>query len=800
MLRNYLTIAIRNLLRHRLFAGINLFGLATSMWVGLLVLMMVWEQFSLDQFHPHADRIFRFTSEVTNQQGQRHHLASAPLPLAPALQADYDLVSHAARLYPVLNGKARTAEKELLIKGAFTEPAFFEVLGFTLKAGNARTALASPHTIVLSEETALRFFGKQNSIGKVLSFDQLGDFQVTGIMQTPPGKSHLQFEAYASLASVPALEQKGKLKAVLNQWNEAWAGYTYVLLKENTPVSQLSAALDQIAALVMQQAPERGATRLGFAIQPLSSITPSRYLDNEIGRGATWGMVLAEMGLAFIILLSACFNYTNLTIARSLSRAKEVGIRKVMGASRSQLFAQFITESLLLSLLALFVANQLLSLWGQSPFLVEMLPKMDTNFPLLIAFLLFGLVVGLMAGALPAWLLSSFQPVQALKQLAAVKLFGGAFLRKSLIVIQFSISLVLTIFLVAIYQQFAYMTTADYGFRSDGILTVPLQGSDHRVLANEFRQISGVERVSATSTNLGKAVTGTTSLGTGKSGESMSINFYFVDTSFVHNMGLLLLAGSYSDRRVPGVSSSDGVERQVLLNETAIHWLGWKHPADAIGRRLWLADSLEVEIRGVVKDFHYQSMAIPIAPLAFRFPQQGFSYLNVKINTDTPTATIAQMQQVWKKLHPHQPFEYRWFTEELYDQREANSTVSTVAFLALLAISIACLGLLGMVTYTVETRRKEVGIRKVMGASVRNIVSLLSSQFVRLICLAGLIALPIGYAASAFFLYNFAYRVSFGVGSLLTCFGFLLLIGGLTISTLVYRAATANPVKSLRTE
>ncbi len=795
MLLNYLKIALRSLLRHRLFSCINLFGLASSMAVGLIALTLVWDQLSLDQFHPHADRIFRITTEVANQQGQQYQLASSPLPLAPALQADYDLVSHAARLYPALSGKARTAEKELSVKGAFTEPAFFKVFGFRLKIGNARTALALPRTVVLSEETAVRFFGKQNPIGKVLSFDQQGDFQVTGILQTPPGKSHLQFEAYASLATVPALEQAGKLKPMLQQWNEAWSGYTYVVLKEKSKVAKLTEAAEQLATRWSRFGSTTAPVRLHFNIQPLGDITPSRYLENEVGRGATWGMVAAEIGLAFIILLSACFNYTNLAIARSLVRAKEVGVRKVMGASRSQLFAQFIAESLLLALFSLIIAYQLFCWMGQSSLLVEMAPQLGTQVKLFIAFLLFGLGVGLMAGALPAWILSSFQPIQALKQLATVKLFGGATLRKSLVVIQFVISLVLTIFLSAIYQQFSFMATADYGFRPENILTIPLQGNDPQVLANEISHLSGVKQVSATSTNLGKHTTGTTSLRTVKNGEPLPASFYFVDTSFVSTMGLHLLAGNH-----PGVGSTDSTEREVILNETAIHWLGWKRPTDAIGQRVWLADSLEVEISGVVQDFHYQSMAIPIAPLAFRFPQEGFSYLNVKVSTKNPELLLAQVRKIWKKLHPHQPFESRWFSEELYEQREAGGTVSTVAFLALLAISIACLGLLGMVIYTVETRRKEVGIRKVMGASVRDIVLLLSTQFVRLIGLAGLISLPIGYVASAVFLYNFAYRVNFGVGSLLLCFGSLLLIGGLTISFQVYRAAIANPAESLRTE
>jgi putative ABC transport system permease protein len=502
-------------------------------------------------------------------------------------------------------------------------------------------------------------------------------------------------------------------------------------------------------------------------------------------------MMLGVIGISLIILLSACFNYTNLSVARSLTRAKEVGIRKVVGAFRHQIFTQFILEAMLVSLLSLGMAYILLQ------FIMEYTGFGSGSPPdryMLLYFLLFSLFAGLLAGTLPAWILSSFQPVRALKNLTTVKLFGSVHLRKSLIVIQFVMSLVIIIFLSVTYRQFSYMTHADYGFRSKNILTIPLQGSSYQLLSHEIGQLNGVERISATSTNLGRDVTGVIEAKMQPASEPIQIGYYAVDAHFIENMDLHLLAG----HTFPENTSASG--QHMIINEKASLALGLENPTEAPGKVLWINDSIQVLIAGVVKDFHYQPLSNPIGPVVFLYFPQAFNYLNVKVNDTHPALLIQHIEQAWKKVNPTEPFAYSWFEDDLYRHHAAWDTVSTLAFLAFVAVSIACLGLLGMVTFTAETRRKEVSIRKVMGAGVWDVVVLLSKSFATLLIVAGLIALPIGYLSGSIFLHNFAYRVDVGAEVLLISIVVLLTIGLLAIVSQTYRVAVANPADTLRNE
>lgn len=784
MLKSYILIAIRSVRKHKLFSFINIFGLALSLAVCMIVMVQVREDLSYDRFHPHAGRTYRILSDIIESKNNKHYtLASTPLPLKNDLLRQPGIVEAAVLVYPAFKGKAAYGDKELHINGAFTDPSFFKVFGFRLSSGNENTALEITNGVVLSSETAVKFFGKSDPIGKLISFDKMGVFQVTGVMQPPSGKSHLIYDAFASSMALPQLEKAKILPERQSNWNSVNDGYTYVLLKNNISAKTLNATLKQVA---LQPVLISAEGKLNFIAQPLGKITPgSDGIYNENGRGTVWAKLLTVVGIGFIILLAACFNYTNLTIARALTRAREVGIRKVSGATRGQVFFQYIIESVLIAILALALACLLL---------VQFKPDFQFTSQNLVAAFLFTVLTGAFAGAFPAWILSAFKPVNVLKSVITQKLFGNLSLQKGLMIFQFSLSLLIIIFLSAYYRQFTYLETLDPGYYKQNILTIPLSAKS-KVFSNEISRIGGVEKISGTSETFGMRGSGSIPVFLKKPVNEQPIyaDHYFADAALIPVHRLTLVAGSNFPENEEFVE-----EKLIIINEKAVGDLGFKNSTSAIGKMVWLNDTTTVEIWGVVKDFYHVGAARRITPILIRNRADAFNYLNIQVNAAQREHVVQQISEVWNKLNPHTPFAYEWLDKRVANREDQSDAYATIGFLAFITISIASLGLLGLVIYTVQTRQKEISLRKVIGASAGQLMFLLSKGYVKLLLIAGLIAMPIGYIAAFFFLQNFANRVSFGLGSLLLCFLFLLIIGLATILSNTYKASVANPVKNLR--
>jgi len=796
MFFNYIKIAWRNITRQRLFSFINIFGLALSMSIGLMVLVRLKDELSYDKFHPNPSSTYRVISQVTDGSHNTFRLASSPVPLAEALQKSNGFVQYSTTLYPAWSGRADANKKEISISTVFIQPSFFDVFGFkTLYSkGNA---LANPNMVILSKQTADKFFGSANPVGQTIQLGNMGNFMVADVMQPAPGKSHIDFDAYVSFSSVTALEKNSILPSQQATWNFN-TGYTYIVLKQNASKAQLVKAVDGLAVSLRKVWPANDKNQLSFDLQQLSSISPGEELYNGIGNIPTIGKVMAEVVIALVILISACFNYTNLSIARALKRAKEVGVRKVAGASRGHVFMQFITESVIIAILSLGLSYVMFSLMKTyAPFSAELIPadiKIDSQ--LITWFIAFSVATGIIAGAMPAWILSSFRPVQVLKNLANVKLFGRAGFRKTLTVIQFSLSLVIIIFMMVFGKQFNYMATADYGFNRTNIISLPLQGADYNLLKTQVASVSGVSRVAGISTFPGRSASGIVIVRKQPAGDGVKAGFFDVDENYIPNMQLHLVAGSNF------TAATDTGERKILVNETALHALNIKSPVDAIGKTIYLDDSTQVQVAGVIKDFHFEGFERPILPMVLRNREKNFNYLAIKTNTTAEQAgpLAAQLQAVWKQVNPQQPFSYDWFDRSFIESKAATGTVSILGFLAFIAITIACLGLLGMVIYTTETKVKEVSIRKVMGARIQDILKLLATGFVRLIVLSIFIAAPIGWLLGYFFLSIFAVRVSIGVGLVVLASTGMLLLALLVICSQLYKMASANPVNGLRAE
>ena len=797
MLISYLKIAIRSLRNNRLVSFINIFGLGLSMSVGMMIMIRIQDQFSYDNFHPHPARTYRIISEYAKKNGEQWKMASTPLPLNEALARDNNTIESSVNIYPAFNGKATVEGKEIYLNGAFTEPTFFDVFGFSLSSGDPKTALRLPNSVVINKSTAEKFFGNVNPIGKVISMEHGGDFIVKGVLKDVPGKSHINFDAYASYSSVAQLEKDKILPGKSSDWYAFNTAYTYVLLKKDARPSAFARQLSFIAGDLNNKNKEGTCA---FDLQRIDKITPGgNNLYNDIGNGTSWSKIYFEAGLALLILLAACFNYTNLTIARAFTRAKEVGIRKIVGAKRFQVFTQYVIESVLVALVALGFAWLILSfVIRYAPFNddYEFIPSsFRYNIPLASWSIGFALFTGILAGAAPAWILSSFQPLRVLKNMSTAKILGKVSLQKVFIVFQYSLSLTIIIFLFAFYRQFAFMANADPGFKKDNVMVIPLNGIDAKIAAQKISNVSGVNTVAAMSSDFGKRFQGMNMpVWISNKKDALPLNYYYADGTFISAMKMDFVAGS-------NFSATEGdKENFIILNEKAVHALGISKVENAPGEKLWINDSTRLEITGVIKDFIYEGVGRSVEPLAFRNKEKASNYLYVVAGNTDKKKLESRIKQVWNSLAPSAPYTPSWLDETIDKANSQTATVSLLGYLAFIALAIASLGLLGLVIYTIEVKRKEISIRKILGSTPKQLIGMLSKGFIKIIFIAGVIAMPVGFIAGHLFLQNFAYRIHFGIWNVLLCFFFLLSIGLFTIMSQTYKASMANPVDSLRSE
>ncbi|MEO6001108.1 MAG: ABC transporter permease, partial [Chitinophagaceae bacterium] len=774
---------------------INILGLSLSMSVCLVALLQIKDAYNYDAFHPFPKRSYRIITDLTAENGMKERWATSPLPLAEKLSADYPFIEKTVHVTPGMDEELIYKEKTIPQKVAFTEPSFFDVFGFELIAGNKKTALELPNSIVLSQQASTLIFADEDPIGKIISFNNKeAAFTVTGILKDTQKKSHLVADMYASVSSIGSKPAGNLPNLSLQDW-KTYSNYrTYVLLKENTPASFLRNALATISQKNSSLFSVKNIRELHYDYQRLDRISPGEALINS-GNGIPGSSLWVISGITLVILLMACFNYTNLSLARSLSRAREVGVRKAIGGSRRQIFYQFIIESVTVSLFALIIAVLMLQFLMKFPVVRDrFLSNIYLDTGTFIWFVVFALVTGLIAGALPAAILSSFKPVQVLKNLSSVRIFKGLALRKTLIVLQFGISLVFIIFLVTVYKQLSFTASYEYGFNEENIINLKLPGTKREILKEEITRIAGVEKVSASSSVFGFHGGEYFPMKKNREEKGMGTVGYFIDENFISNFGLTMVAGrNFTKSDAPSF-------RNIILNETAVKNLQFDNPEKILGEYLWLNDTSVVKVVGVVKDFNYSNLKRALGNLALCFDTARYDYLNVKVTSGDRKTMTGSMQKVWQKTYPGTVFNYSWYDQQLADSRNKTDDFSMISFLAFMAVSIACMGLLAMVTYTSEIRQKEVSVRKVMGARTSSIVLLLSKNFIWLLLISSAISLPVGYMIGNNFLQKFAYRVTMGWPILSTSVLFILVIGMLTIASQTYRIAAKNPARNLRTE
>jgi putative ABC transport system permease protein len=807
MIRNYFVVALRNLKKNKLFSAINIFGLAISMSVCLGIIMLVADQLTYDRHNSKRDRVFRVNTRYLDAHGlpAGNDYSTAPLPVASTLLEEYTNVEKAVRIRRGFGNGWIEFDQDVSIPlaGFFADPDALDVFELKLKHGDPASALSNPFSVVVTEKAAKKLFtDHENPVGKTVKVGDLGEYTVTGVIEENGAKSHIVFEALASFSTINSLIAQGKMTQNDIEWENFTGGWVYVLLKEPGSVLSVEKNLQAIAN-TRRPGKHMGTDerKYGFYLQNLCSITPGPFINNAIGPFMPKVFVYFFGGLALIVMLTSCFNYTNLSIARSLNRAKEIGVRKVNGAGSRHIFVQFLSESIILSLIALLVAVGLLVV--VKPFLLNLrfaqILKWDleANYTVYGVFILFSIIVGTMAGFFPAVVLSRFEILKVLKKGASLRVFSRINLRKSLIVCQLSLSLVFIISVVLLYDQLNLFMRADHGFAMNDKYNVRLNGSSFQALKQELSKYPNLISISGSSHVPATGMTRTQAFKHELiDNEALSMDYFDVEENYLENMSIRLIAGAVFDPR------HSSVKDKLLINEVAVQKLNLKSPHDAVGKILFDAqDSSRYEVIGVVENYNHQVLVDKIDPMALRFNPEGLEILQVKYSGPAADALMT-IEAGWKKVNPSQRSDVKFFEDEVkgFYNTVFSDFVSIIGVISFMAIVISCLGLLGMATYSTEVRMKEISIRKVLGSSSSTIVFLLSKSFLVLLAVAISIATPLAFMVNNLWLQHVAYRASFGIQTIAIGVSILTVLGLLTIGSQTFKAAFANPAKALRSE
>ncbi len=803
MLKSIFLTSIRNIFRNPVFSFINLFGLAVSISLGLLVILIVKEQYSFDNFHKDTDRIYRIDTKALRKEGGSENYASSPYVMGTAIKDGYSFAEYVVRINSQLNGDAKYQNVTVPLHGLFADPSFLNVFNFQLEKGNPSTALNDPDGIILTQETAKKIFGNDDPIGKIVTLSGYGNFTVKGVFKEFPGKTHLEFEAIASTSALPVLEKQNAVIESLQNWNNYYTNYVYIKLKKGTKLNEVKSALAEISRKnYTGRALETRDKGYEFYLRSLNKITPGPLLSNNMGRSLPQ-VILFFLGiLALVILLMAALNYTNLVIAKSLKRSREIGVRKVMGASRWQVFTQFIGESVLFALFSLIASYLLLQFLKSAFFQLQLSRQFSIDLKediwVYIYFILFAVLTGLFAGLLPASYLSGFKPIVVLRDMIGKKINTRQLLRKVLMVVQFTFCMIFIATVLIILFQIKFLLKADYGINDKNIMNVRLQGNDYTKLASELQSVPGVKQIGFVSHSLGTFQDYSDDYKRKPADASFVMRDFRADANFISNLNIKFVAGRNFSLDLPADR-----EKEIILNEKALMLFGFRSAADAIGQQVYAADSIPLNVVGVVKDFHFRPLTNEIGPLAFRHRPGDFQIMSIAFEPGSKESLIAALSPIWKKLDPIHPLQDNLMKDEIRDAY-ANSgfidILKIMEYISFLSIVLACLGMLGMVMYNIQLRTKEVSIRKVVGASVAGVTILLSRSFMLLIGIGIIIGAPLSYVAGKLFLQNFAYKISYV--PLLIIAGILVtvLLGLITVCSQTLKAAAANPAKSLRTE
>lgn len=788
MLFNYLKIAFRNLSRHKAFSFINIAGLAIGMACSIFILLWVRDELSYDRFHKNADQIFRLTASAGE-----FNAAVSPAAFAYDLKSRLPEIKNLTRTSKLQSalfgvGEYKFQEKQIL----YADSNFLELFSFPLVRGDVRTALDKPDGILITENMARKYFGEKNPIGKIIRKDNQENYKVTGVLANIPSNSHVQFDFIIPMSAI----ENTNYDLVNHMWDN-FNFYSYILLDKNTSESRqaLSKLLAEINNIYKSRVKD---IKIDFHLQPLRSIHLTPGLQVDLPGHGNIQYVNIFFIVALFILAVACINFMNLATARSARRAKEVGLRKVVGAGRYQIISQFLGEAIFISLISFLLA--MILVWTLLPAFNNLSDKSvrisDLDIKIWLGLLSLALTTGMISGIYPAVYLSGFKPIKVLK--GKLKSVGGNLVfRNGLVITQFTVSIVLLVGTTVIYKQLHFIKNMNLGFEKRNLLYVPMTGelwNKLDAIKSELKQhplTSDYSIVSELPTNL---VTGTVNIDyEGKDPKSqVVIPSMDVDENFTNVFQMTVLNGRGFSTAFKGDSSN------FVVNEKMVQIMG-KTVRDVVGKPLSFAGTKGVII-GVVKNFNFKPIQQPIEPLILR-PNKYGGFIFVRTKPGTTEATIKKLEKICQQLNPAYPFDYAFLDEDLANLYKSEQRIGSLFnVFAILAIFISCLGLYGLSAFIAEQRTKEIGVRKTLGASVFNIVYLLSSNFTRVILIAIIIAVPVSWYAVHQWLQGFAYHVEIGWGIFVLGALSALFIAWCTVSYESIKSAVANPVNSLRSE
>ena len=801
MLKNYFKVAFRNLNINRVYAIINILGLALGLTVTILVFMFVKDETSYDKHWSGYDRMYR-TGIKADMMGQKMDGPSSPSPMANSLRTEFNEVESATRFQPVRQEILIKHEqtKIYIQKGVYADSSFFKVFDYEFAHGDPRTALNEPNAIVLTEESSQKLFGHKNGIGEVVNYDNRRDYIVKGIIKEPKGHSHFHFDMFMAQNDIENTWLSNNFLTYFRLNKNADLAEFEVKMKANF-MKKIEPTVEAFLKVSVEEFLKQGNS-FEYQLQPIESIHLYSNKEWEIEQNGNILYVYVFIGIAFLVILIAGINFMNLSTARSGKRAKEVGVRKVSGASRNMLIFQFLTESVIQSFLALFLAFILVELFlpgfnnvmGTNLYFFNEYVSQTIGFSLLVT-----LCYGLFAGSYPAFFLSGFQPVSVLKG-DLTKTKGGALLRKSLVVTQFAASIILIIGMIVIFQQISYLHNKDIGFEGDQVLIVPIQTDEMQQNFRNYKSIftnnSNVLSVSRASYFPGDSPWQNMYLLEG-SEEQMPLWNMFVDFEFFETLDVKLVEGRLFDIE----KDNDSIPKYVL-NQAAINNFNIENAVGKkVGSYIDHKGTLQYgEIIGIVKDFHVEGFDQPIRPMILAVSNEVW-FTAFKIGPENMTATIDFLETEWNKLEPSHPFRYRFLDDKfgaLMKQQESFGTM--FLYLTILAIIISSMGLYGLASYTAEQRTKEIGVRKVLGASVGQIMNMLNRDFMKLVLIANIFAWPLSYLLAKNWLSNFSYQIDMPILPFVFATLVALIIALLTVSTQSYIAANSDPVNALKYE
>ncbi len=802
MFKNYLKIAVRNLFKNRVFSLINVGGLAVGMACFILLFLFIRHETSFDEYHENANRLYRVV---------RENAAPTAFRLAPTLNNDFPEVQAVRFRKDRQPALIRVGEESFFENGMFWADAeALEIFSFKMLAGNPKTALTQPFSVVLTKTLAEKYFGQEESVGKQVQLrwgEKYYDLLVTGVLEDVPANSHFTFDLLVSFESTKTAWPE----FFLQDWSATFA-QTYVLLPENNAPATLEAQFPDFVARHLGEERRENYTDVLARLQPITDIHLSSQLSGEIAPNSDRTYIVLAGVIAFLILVVACINYMNLVTARSLNRAKEIGVRKVSGAGRGQLIKQFLGESLLIAAIATTIALFLVEIFLPifSRFVQARLTfEYGEDILLLSGIVALTFSVGVLSGGYPAFFLSAFRPAHALK--GGSQRTQKSFFRQALVVTQFAVAIVLISGTIVIRNQMQFVQNQRLGFNKEQILVIPQARKirdNPELLKNEMLKIPGVRQATVSShvpsNDLSIRVTAKPEGGLLQNDdEPWRVSTVSADPDFMQTFDIQLLQGRTLDKRI----ATDSTEAY-LVNQALVRELGWEAPLGKIMDTEFRtgSPSLPFEQRrghivGVVEDFHFESMHRRIEPMIFMIKPYWYFYISLKLRPENFDATLAGLENTWAQFFPDVPFEY-FFLDENFDRlyQTERAWGQAIGVFSMLSILIACLGLFGLAAFAAEQRIKEIGVRKVLGATTIKITALLSKDFVRLVVIANLLAWPIAWFAMNNWLENFAYRTDVGWWILALAGGAALLIAVFTVGWQAVRAASVNPVESLKCE